>query len=166
MQYVMTLNGKPFEVSEEKVRSLNLLDYVLFLNAVSGEVACALWPDDKKIKSTRDAGLGGVQDILAVMMAHPLLFFGHKNIGDYLPSRRGMTPNAFRKAMARLRYALQGGSQEGPLLLHVNRCDFSVGETGHAWRISKEAGDICVVGFLPQAEHGPRQADWGPSPGH
>ena len=164
VRYVMAVNGDAEEVDEAKVRSVDPLQYALFLDVTSGRVGCGR--SRQGIRSLEETKIAGVQDILAVMIQNPLHFFGHRNVGEYLPHRADMTPNAFRKAMARLRYALQGGSQEGPLLLHFNRCDFSVSETGHAWRISKEAGDICVVTFLPQAEHGPREADQGPNAWH
>lgn len=146
--FLMAVNGKAKRASECDIRRINPAHYALYLDLVSRQLGCHLFGEKLRLQSVQEAGVAGVADILSVMMEHPLLNFGNANIGYYLRHRKGMTPDAFRKAMAKIRRALQHGARDGPFLLHFGRSDFSVSESGHAWRISKEKGDLCVVRFF------------------
>lgn len=146
--FAVYINGKGRVAHEHEVQSLNPKQYALYLNLTSGILVHHLPGGEFQIITLQEAGIEGVQDILGVMLQYPHLNFGNVNIGLFLPHRAEMTPDAFRKAMAKIRYAIQGGSKDGPLLLHFDRSHFTISDSGHAWRISIDAGDLCFIKFL------------------
>jgi hypothetical protein len=146
--FAVVVNGQPRPATEAEARELRPEDYALYLDLTRGDLGCRLPGERPWLRPVREVGLDGVADLLAVMMEHPLLNFGNVNTAEFLPRRRGMTSDAFRKAMGRIRRALQRGARNGPLLLHLDRSHYTVSESGHAWRISKQEGDLCVVRFL------------------
>jgi hypothetical protein len=150
--YVVFVNGKGHPARESEVQSINLADYAVCLDVTRDMLGIHLPGAQPSLRSVRDAGIDGVQDILGVMIEHPRLNFGNVNIGLYLPHRAGMTPDAFRKATAKVRYGLQGDSRNGPLLFHFENSHYSISASGHAWRISSSEGDLCLVRFLLPAE--------------
>lgn len=150
--YALFVNGKGRRATESEVQSLRPEDYTVYLDATRDMLGIHLPGSQPSCRSIQEAGINGVQDILGVMIEHPHLNIGNVNIGSFLPHRAGMTPDAFRKAMANLRYALQQGKRDGPLLLHVERSHYSISESGHAWRISNSQGDLCFVRFLLPSE--------------
>jgi hypothetical protein len=146
--YALFINGKSRKASEAEVQTINPENYALYLNVTSGLLGIHLPSQASQLQTVQQAGIDGVQDILGVMLENPHLNFGNVNIGLFLPHRVEMTPDAFRKAMAKIRYAIQNGNKEGLLLLHFDRSHFSISESGHAWRISMDVGDLCFIKFL------------------
>ena len=147
-RYALFINGKGRKASEVEIRTINHEEHTLYLDTTAGLLGLHLPGQEAQIQTVQAAGIDGVQDILGVMIANPHLNFGNVNIGLFLPHRIRMTPDAFRKAMAKIRYALQNGGNSGPLLLHFDRSHYSVSESGHAWRISKDEGNLCFIRFL------------------
>ncbi|MCP4608773.1 MAG: hypothetical protein GY845_08670 [Planctomycetes bacterium] len=143
------INGKGRKVSLSEIQNINPNDFAVYLDTTSGTFAFSLPGEQPTIKTVQEAGIDGVQDILGVMLEYPRLNFGNVSIGQLLSHRKGMTPDAFRKAMAKIRYAIQNGNEKGPLLLHFDRSHFSISDSGHAWRISMQHGDLCFIKFLP-----------------
>ncbi len=146
--YALFINGKGLRASEAELRTITHEEHALYLDTTSGLLGIHLPGQEAQIQTVQAAGIDGVQDILGVMIANPHLNFGNVNIGLFLPHRVGMTPDAFRKTMAKIRYALQNGRNTGPLLLHFDRSHYTISESGHAWRISKDEGSLCFIKFL------------------
>ena len=145
-------NGKSRLISAGDIELIKPEDYSLLLNAASGVIGVNLPRQEPRIQTVQEAGIDGVQDILGVMMEYPHLNFGNVSVGAFLRHRQDMTPDAFRKAIAKIRYAVQNGSDNGPLLLHFDRSHYTVSDSGHAWRISMEQGDLCFIRFLHPSE--------------
>jgi len=150
--YLLSINGKRRKATESEIRSIDGKHFAVYLDVTTGVLASHLPGKEAKVVTIEKAGLSGVEDILGVLLEYPHLNFGNVNISLYLPPRAGMTPDAFRKAMARIRNGVQGGDEDGPLLLRINRSHFCISDSGFAWRMSKEAGDLCVIRFLLQPE--------------
>jgi hypothetical protein len=146
------INGKGRSASPADIELIKPDDYSLYLNVASGMIGLNLPGKELQIQTVQEAGIDGVQDIFGAMIEYPHLNFGNVSIGWILPHRQGMTPDAFRKAMAKIRYAVQNGNGNGPLLLHFDRSHYSVTDSGHAWRISMEHGDLCFIRFLLPSE--------------
>lgn len=146
--YSLSLNGRRGKATESEVRSMNPKDFAVYLDVTTGVLASRLPGEESRIETIEKAGLSGVEDILGVLLENPHLNFGNVNISVFLPHRAGMTPDAFRKAMARIRNAIQGGDEDGPLLRRINRSHFSISDSGFAWRMSMDAGDLCFIRFL------------------
>ncbi len=147
--YALFINGRGRKASESEVRAMNPKDYVLYLDVTTGTLSFRTADQQTRTQTVQEAGISGVEDILGEMIASPNLNFGNANIGLFLPHRAKMTPDAFRKAMAKIRNAIQNGDERGPLLLRFERSHYSVSESGYAWRISKDLGDLCFIKFLP-----------------
>ena len=147
--YALFINGKGRKASKSEVRAMNAKDCAIYLDVTTGTLSFRTADQQTRAQTIQESGISGVEDILGEMIANPNLNFGNANIGWFLPHRAKMTPDAFRKAMARIRNAIQDGDQRGPLLLHFERSHYSVSESGHAWRISKDVGDLCFIKFLP-----------------
>jgi len=145
-------NGKSRLISVEDMERIKPEDYSLFLNAASGMIGINLPSQEPQIQTVREAGIDSVQDILGAMIEYPRINFGNVSVGALLPHRQSMTPDAFRKAMAKIRYAVQKGDEKGPFLRHFDRSHFSVSDSGHAWRISMQKGNICFIRFLHPSE--------------
>lgn len=158
--YAVFINGKGRKASESEVLAINPKDHALFLDLTRGTLGFCGSRQQLQLQTTKDAGVDGVEDILGVMMENPHLNFGNVNIGLFLPHRAAMTPDAFRKAIARIRYAIQGGDKNGPLLRHFDRSHFTISGSGHAWRISMNKGSLCVIKFLSLAGRFRRQRRW------
>jgi hypothetical protein len=150
--YSLSINGRRRKATEFEVRSINPKDFAVYLDVTTKILASRLHGEKSRIETTETAGVSGVEDILGVLLENPHLNFGNVNIGVFLPHRAGMTPDAFRKAMARIRNALQGVDENGPVLLRMNRSHFSISDSGFAWRMSMGAGDLCFIRFLLQPE--------------
>jgi len=118
--YALSINGKRRKATESEIRSIDRKDFAVYLDVTTGVLASCLHRKEEKVKTIEKAGVSGVEDILGVLLEYPHLNFGNVNISLYLPPRAGMTPDAFRKAMARIRNAVQGGDKDGPLLLRIN----------------------------------------------
>jgi hypothetical protein len=147
--YALFVNGKGRKASETEVRAMNPKDYALYLDVTTGTLSFHAADQQTRTQTVQEARISGVEDILGEMIARPNLNFGNTNIGWFLPHRTKMTPDAFRKAMAKIRNAIQNGDERGPLLLRFERSHYSVSESGYAWRISKDLGDLCFIKFLP-----------------
>lgn len=150
--YALFVNGKSHLARESAVQSIKPADFAVYLDTTRDILGIHLPGNQPSLRSIQEAGIDGVQDLLGAMIERPHLNFGNVNVGLFLPHRAGMTPDAFRKAMANVRHALQQGNRNGPLLLHVERSHYSISESGHAWRISSSAGDLCLVRFLLPSE--------------
>ena len=128
---------------------MNPKDYAIYLDVTTGILSFRTADQQARTQTVQEAGISGVEDILGVMIAKPNLNFGNTSIGLFLHHRTKMSPDAFRKAMAKIRNAIQNGDERGPLLLRFERSHYSVSESGFAWRISKDLGDLCFIKFLP-----------------
>jgi len=150
--YSLSINGRRRKATESEIRSIDPKDFAVHLDVTTGVLALRLRGEESRIETIEKAGLSGVEDILGVLLENPHLNFGNVNIRLFAPHRAGMTPDAFRKAMSKIRNAIQGGDEDGPFLLRINRSHFSISDSGFAWRMSMEAGDLCFIRFLLQSE--------------
>ena len=146
--FALTINDRSCKATKMEIQKLDLHDFAVYLDVTSGNFSISLPGTYTKTQTVEEAGIDGVQDILGILLEHPHLNFGNVNIGLFLPHRAGMTPDAFRKAMAKIRRALNIRSANISLLLHFDRSHYSISETGHAWRISMEYGSLAFVKFL------------------
>ena len=147
--FALTINGKSRKATEAEIEKLNPHDFAIYLNTATEELSISSPVRKPTTQSAKEADIDGVQDILGVMLQYPHLNIGNINIAHFLPHRSNMTPDAFRKAVAKIRYALKRRAPDRSLLLRSDRSHYCVTETGYAWRISMEYGDLCCVNFLP-----------------
>ena len=147
--FTLTINGKSCKATEAEIQKLNPLDYAVYLNTATGKLSISSDVKKTAVQNIEKTGIEGVQDILGIMLQYPHLNFGNINIAHFLPHRANMTPDAFRKAMSKIRNFFEKIAPDRSFLQRFDRAHYRVTETGFAWRISMQYGELCCVNFLP-----------------